>query len=257
MRRATILICALAVSLGVVPAPSPTPPIIARVTSRPLCSALRSQAGPAIAGLILNDKLTQSAVPVLNRFYNDRANKSARADFDITAMRDVASRMAHNIETIDAILATLPTPAPSAVPGADDVKVAAIRKQLNDVEDAQRGAINVISGLAETQAMADLQNRPNGLMGADGPTGAAAATPLPDGWAGLPPTPTNANDPRVLMQGNTVGANAETPYVQALGARAAIVTQREEVVSSTLLRAAKECGAQANASASPSATPSP
>jgi hypothetical protein len=255
-----VVIAVLTLTLAAAPAPSPAPtalPVIARVVSRPLCAMLRQQAGPAIAGLVLNDRLTQAAVPVLNRFYNDRYGiKSARAVFDVNAMRDISYRMAHNLETIDAVLATLPTPLPSASPNADDAKIAALRRQFNDVEDAQRNAINVISGLAETDAMNDLQSRGNGLNGADGPSG-KTPPPLPEGFAGLPPTPAQAADPRLLVSGIAGGSNAITPFVDALGARYSAVTQREEIVSESVLRATKECAGHPEPVPSPSASPRP
>jgi hypothetical protein len=167
-------------------------------------------------------------------------------------MRDLAGRMAHNLLTIDNVLATLPTPAPGVSPSADDVKVAALRKQFNDVEDAQRASINIISGLAETEAMADLQNRPNGLGGADGPGGNPAPSP-PDGYAGLPMTPAQrAGDPRMFTSGTAVGANSVSPYISALVATDTNVVRREETVSDSVLRAAKECGAQLPPTPSPS-----
>ena len=117
---------------------------------------------PVLAGFAINDELTKAARPVLARYYNDRyVLESSRAQFDIAAMRDIATRMAHNLLLVDNVLATLPTPPPSSPASADDLKVAALRKQFNDVEDAQRATINVIGGLAETESFTDLQNFSN------------------------------------------------------------------------------------------------
>lgn len=245
MRHTAALLGLLIVSLGVAPSPaSTTPPTIAHVVARPLCTALRVQALPVLAGLATNDELTKAARPILARYYNDRyVLESSRAQFDIAAMRDIATRMAHNLLLIDTVLATLPTPPPSGPASADDLKVAALRKQFNEVEDAQRATINVIGGLAETQSFTDLQNFSNPLAGAIGPE--SARTPAP--------TPADT-DMSTMTSGTALGSNSMTPFLSALSARAAAVTTREEKVSESVLAAAKDCGAH-SASPSPSSRP--
>jgi hypothetical protein len=243
VRHTAALLGLLIVSLGAAPSPAPTtPPTIAHVVARPLCTALRVQVRPVLAGLAINDELTKAAGPILARYYNDRyVLESSRAQFDIAAMRDIATRMAHNLLLIDTVLATLPAPPPSA--SADDLKVAALRKQFNDVEDAQRATINVIGGLAETQSFTDLQNFSNPLARAIGPE--SARTPAP--------TPADT-DMSTMTSGTALDSNSMTPFLSTLSARAAAVTTREEKVSESVLAAARDCGAH-SASPSPSSRP--
>jgi hypothetical protein len=254
------------VALQIVPPPLPTPgpppaPLkeIGHVVARPICTIVREQARAAIAGLLLNDQLTAYAQPLIARYYNDAyvlsspAFGSPSAQFDIIRLRETAYRMAHNLETVDAVLATVPTPAPSASPGNDARAVEQLRKQLNEVQRAQRDAINVVSGLAETEAMAEFQGRDNGLNGADGP-GFPSRKPLPQGYAGLPLSPADASDPRALQEGISVGSNAISPYVQALKLARSTISAREAVAAESILRLASSCG-MVQPSPSPSASP--
>lgn len=237
---------------GIVPAPVPEPsatPLveIGHVIATPFCTMLQERARPAIAGLMLNDDLTDYAGPLVARYYEDAyANRSPAADFDIVRMRDVAARMAHNLETVDALIASIP-----ASPRSGE-----LRADLLAVRTAQNDAINVVSGLAETEAMAEFQDRkdPLGSAGAGIAPGrdVRSTADLPEGWAGLRPGAVDAGDPRVLLQGTIVGANTDTGYLAALGEARRTVRRREATASAAILRAASGCR-----SLQPSPSPSP
>lgn len=252
-------------STGIVPPPLPTqtpPPlkVITHVVSTPLCTMLSEKARPAIAGLMLNDGLTDYAGPVIARYYRDMyAEHSAAADFDIIRLREVAVRMAHNLEVVDAILASVPKPDPKTVSTAAERQTEELRDKLNAVQNAQRGAINVVSGLAETEALSEFQSRANPLgAGADGdmhvskPSSASGDAKLPQGWGGLAPTAVDAGDPRLLVKDSLLGANATTPYIDSLSDERANVRLREATAADAILIMAKACGAQPSPAASPS-----
>jgi hypothetical protein len=250
--------------LGIVPPPLPeatAPPLkeIGHVVSTPFCAMLSEKARPAIAGLMLNDGLTDYAGPVIARYYRDEyANNSTAADFDIIRLRDVAMHIAHNLLTVDAILATVPKPT-SATPTAAERATEDLRAKLNAVQDAQRETLNVVSGLAETEAMSEFQKRPNPLQGAvDGDMGQTGASTnnvhLPEGWAGLAPTAADNGDPRVLLKGMMLGANATTPYMDALSSSRSKVRLREGTASDAILKMAASCN-PAQASPAPSSKP--
>lgn len=239
--------------LGIVPPPLPdsTPPPlkeIGHVVSTPLCAMLGQKARPAIAGLMLNDGLTDYAGPVIARYYRDEyANDSTAADFDIVRLRDVATHIAHNLLTVDAILATVPKPT-SPSPTAAERATEDLRAKLNAVQDAQRQTLNVVGGLAETEAMSEFQKRANPLQGAvDGDMGRGGASTnnvnLPEGWAGLAPTAVDNGDPRVLVKGMMLGANATTPYMDALSDSRVKVRQSEAIASDAILKMAASCNA--------------
>lgn len=256
--------------LGIVPPPLPiqtSPPLtqIGHVVSTPFCTMLSEKARPAIAGLMLNDGLTDYAGPIIARYYLDRyENHSAAADFDVTRLREVAARMAHNLETVDAILATIPKPNPSTSVTGAQRQTEDLRNRLNAIQDAQRGSINAVGGLAETEAMREFQARANPLGAAVDETGLAGtrrATPgvsigvsaLPQGWGGLAPGPNDASDPRALLKGTILGANAMTPYLDALSDERAVARLREGTAADAILKMAQTCNGQA--SPRPSAKP--
>jgi len=246
--------------LSIVPPPLPTqtaPPLkeITHVVASPLCSTLNEKGRPAIAGLMLNDGLTDYVGPVIARYYRDMyANHSAAADFDIVRMREVAMRMAHNLEVVDAILASVPKPDPKAVPTSAQRQVEDLRDKLNAVQNAQRATINVVSGLAETEAMTEFESRKDPLGNAvegDAPKGAKSANAIgnagvraPEGWGGLAPGAGDAGDPRLLMTGTLLGANATTPYLDSLADERASVRAKEGTAADAILQIAKACNVQ-------------
>lgn len=258
MIRAALAMLTLA-GLGIVPPPLPTqtaPPLkeISHVVSSPLCSMLGEKARPAIAGLMLNDGLTDYVGPVIARYYRDMyaEHHSVAADFDIVRMREVAMRMAHNLEVVDAILASVPKPDPKAVPTNTQLQIEDLRDRLNAVQNAQRATINVVSGLAETEAMGEFQSRKDPLGDAfsgDLPKGGKPASAIgniaaPEGWAGLAPSAVDAGDPRLLVAGMMLGANATTPYLDALSDERAKVRAREGTAADAILQIAKACSVQ-------------
>jgi len=258
----------LMAGVGIVPPPLPTqtpPPLkeITHVVASPLCSMLSEKGRPAIAGLMLNDGLTDYVGPVIARYYRDMyADHSVAADFDIVRMREVAVRMAHNLEVVDAILASVPKPDPSAAPTNAQRQIEDLRDKLNAVQNAQRATINVVGGLAETEALGEFESRKDPLgNAADGdvpkgggkPASASGDAKVPEGWGGLAPSAVDAGDPRRLATGMMLGANAITPYLDALSDQRANVRRSEGVAADAILQIAKACGAAP--SPAPSAKP--
>ncbi len=259
MIRAALAMLAIG-GLGIVPPPLPTqtsPPLtqIGHVVSTPFCTMLGEKARPAIAGLMLNDGLTDYAGPIIARYYRDRyENHSASANFDIIRLREVAMRMAHNLETVDAILATIPKPNPAAAPTNAQRQTEDLRDKLNAVQIAQRDSINVVGGLAETEAMSEFQSRPNPLgsalddAGAGGTRVGAGASggmaKLPQGWGGLAPGVADAGDPRALLEGTILGGNATTPYLDSLSDERTAVRRREATAANAILKMAQTCNGQ-------------
>jgi len=248
---------------GVLPPPVPMPvatPLveIGHVVATPFCTMLRDKARPAIAGLMLNDDLTDYVGPVIARYYRDAyADRSPAADFDIVRMRDVASRMAHNLSVVDVLIAAIPTPDPDAAPTNASRQTEELRAKLLAVRTAQNEEINVVSGLAETEAMAEFQSRkdPMGGIGAPDAPGFGGARQkvdpaLPEGWAGIRPGATDAGDPRVLLEGTLLGANVDSSYLGALSVARAKVRRNEGGASTAILAMAAGCRA-------PQPSPSP
>lgn len=254
--------------LGIVPPPLPTqtaPPLkeISHVVASPLCSMLSEKGRPAIAGLMLNDGLTDYVGPVIARYYRDMyADHSVAADFDIVRMREVAVRMAHNLEVVDAILASVPKPDAKTAPSNAQRQIEDLRDKLNAVQNAQRATINVVSGLAETEALGEFESRKDPLgnavegdvpKGGGKPASASGNAKVPEGWGGLAPTAVDAGDPRQLATGMMLGANAITPYLDSLSDERTGVRRAEGVAADAILQMAKACNAQP--SPAPSAKP--
>lgn len=175
-----MLIDALLVALvatGATPSSEPPKTIVHTKTS-PFCTAMRENAGRAVAGLLLNDRLIAQGETTLDKISRDVRNAPMESSFgspfpaggavdsalmmDYTRLRDVAQRMAHNLEVVDALLAD---PRFDARPeNADSGTLAKIKEQLLAVKRGQESALNEIGGLAETEETEQFMNQANHSM---------------------------------------------------------------------------------------------
>ncbi|HEX4014838.1 MAG TPA: hypothetical protein VHX17_13255 [Candidatus Cybelea sp.] len=174
------------------PAPSSTPlKEIGHVRSSALCTVLRDNLSPAIDGLRINDSMIDRGQALLIRTARDAAAYAASASApDATNAVDPFAHeaganagsasatggasagsamdayqlgiLSHNLEkNLEKIQALLDDPHSfSATPASDDDRVLALaRASLQAVVARQRASLNILSGVAETNAANDLKSR--------------------------------------------------------------------------------------------------
>ena len=165
-RNAVFLLAGVACATTVAraePTPAPTASplkVIIEVHSRALCTALTSRIGPAIAGIIKNDQIIDQGHKGMLVVFSSPRQGRQQADYDL---KYVVSALVHNIKALDDVLN-----APlvfKETPTTDDARrAAALKAQVQAIEDKQKAALNAISGLVDTEAMGDA--RYEGIWGA-------------------------------------------------------------------------------------------
>lgn len=158
---------------------STTPKTIVHTRSSPFCTALRENVGPAVKGLMLNERLILRGSVTLVKIGDDYRNAPPKSSFnaavsagvstgaaaltlDNERLLDLAATIAHNGDLIDKLLAS---PRFVAAPKtADDRALATMKAQLLHAKAGQSAALNVLSGLAETTSLDDFVNQGNGSI---------------------------------------------------------------------------------------------
>lgn len=155
------VIFAVATVVAPTPAPGPAPlaslPVIANVRATPICSAMRTHVGPAIAALLENDATLDLAPGGLNRIYRDSL-LSAASGWGVPDSRVFINRgnlealigpLTANLKQIDDLLADHVFDGPALAP---------VKAELDAVEAQQKAALNVISGYDATSSTWDILN---------------------------------------------------------------------------------------------------
>lgn len=155
------IVLATATVVAPTPAPGPAPlaslKVIANVRSTPLCSALRSRVGPAIAALLQNDATIEQAPGRLNQIYRDTllgapsgwGSPEAHVFINRGSLEALVTPLTTNFKEVDDLLADHVFDGPA---------LAQVKVQLDAVERQQKGALNVISGYDATSSTWDMLN---------------------------------------------------------------------------------------------------
>jgi hypothetical protein len=246
------------------PTPAPVLPEIGRVRSNVLCTTLRQNIAPTIAGLMKNDELVGAGHRAFAKMAHDQAGSSSAAiDIDMLYLEQVETRLVHNLGVVDRLLGDEKR-FPAVPKNADERDALTLRAQLLGVADSQRKALDLVSGTLDTEALGQMQHEMSDQM--KNATGQAG--PLPDptsdpvsfiGAAGLPDStpvsglPTTASKASSTLAGHTVydAINAKLELTQSATA------QREQVATAAVIAAVGECRTNVGAPASPSPNASP
>jgi len=243
------------------PTPAPVLPEIGRVRSNALCTTLRQNIAPTIAGLMKNDELISAGHRAFAKMAHDQAGTSSAAiDIDMLYLEQVETRLVHNFGVVDRMLRDEKR-FPAYPKNDDDRDALSMRAQLQAVADSQRKALDLVSGTLDTEALGQMQHQMLDQMKS---ATSDAAVPQPDatsdpvsflGVAGLPDTtpvsglPTTASESASTLSGHTVydAINNQLEGTQSVTAR------REQVATAAVIAAVGEC--RASVAPSPNATP--
>lgn len=174
-----VLALAASPSPSSVPAPSPAPlKEIGRVRSRALCTALRENVAPTLAKLIEGDRRIASGRSTFGLMGRHQVLKDAdRMEFDRIALGSAVVTLARSVGAAETLLSDkrrFP-----AHPATDDERdAAAMKAQLQAVVDEQKNALNILSGVLETDLLGQMQHEfPDAIAKATAP---ASSSPTPD-----------------------------------------------------------------------------
>ncbi|MGH7736528.1 MAG: hypothetical protein ACREMP_01470 [Candidatus Tyrphobacter sp.] len=238
--------------------PSPQPSVIEHAQVRPLCSALVHHIAPAIAMMTQNDATIARSPGLLTRYERDLDNENQEGDPGDTAARDMTLEhlealvgpLANNVNAINSELSNTQTFAqhPS---NSDERELDALRDQLLKALATQAVALDIINGYVQTQRLADMQHE--GLQGAEinsiqnSDTTVHAQQPTPNpllvdpNQAGIQQSPYEMDPLDVPGITGSVGNTPLSRLVDAMQWLRRETTRRENIASSTIIRAARSC----------------
>lgn len=259
------LFLAAVTPLLVAASPSPTAalPEIGRVRSNVLCTTLRQNIAPTVAGLMKNDEIIGAGHRAFAKMSSDSAGtSSASIDIDKLYLEQIQTRLVHNLRVIDQLLGD--TKRFPAVPKNDDERDAVtMRGQLLAVAASQRSALDLISGTLDTEALGQMQHDVNNQMksatGQVGPQPIATSDPVSFiGTAGLPDDVPAAGIPTKNDKTSTLGGHTVYDEIMAsLEGTQSTIARREVVASNAVVNAVGSCRASNDNQLPPSPTPSP
>jgi hypothetical protein len=243
------------------PAPTAALPEIGRVRSSVLCTTLRQNIAPTVAGLMKNDEIISAGHRAFAKMASDSAGtSSASIDIDNLYLEQVETRLVHNLRVIDQLLGD-PKRFPDVPKNDDERDAVTMRSQLLAVAASQRSALDLISGTLDTEALGQMQHDLNDQMksatGQVGPQPIATSDPVSFiGTAGLPdyaPAPgiPTKNDKVSTLAGHT----AYDQIITSLEGTQNTIARREVVASNAVVNAVGSCRAAIESSPSPAASP--
>jgi hypothetical protein len=245
------------------PTPTPVLPQIGRVRSNALCTTLRQNIAPTIAGLMKNDELIGAGHRAFAKMAHDQGGSSSAAiDIDKLYLEQVETRLVHNLGVIDRILGDQ-IRFPVRPKNADEQDALTMRSQLLAVADSQRKALDLVSGTLETENLGQMQHEMSDQMksavGQPGPQADPTGDPTSFiGAAGLPEYSPVAGLPTTASkQSSLVGHTVYDSIAEALEGTQNTTARREQVATSTVIAAVGECRASAAPASSPSPAASP
>jgi hypothetical protein len=137
------------------PEPAASPPKeIIRVTSRPLCSAIRDRIGPSVAALLENDAFAGDGMHYIFEMGRDEGRPWMQID-KLHLENDI-SKIIRNLEVIDGLLRS--EAADEAADGSDHTAIERLKAKLRQVAHAQRAGLNVLDGTLESESMGELMS---------------------------------------------------------------------------------------------------
>jgi hypothetical protein len=235
------------------------PPEIGHVVSRPFCSALRNNIGPAIGAILANDAVIKQG-PQLFSDYNKAVGNGDMSEtsrqMTMVKMENMVGPIVANIETVEKKLqdaAVFHNPPRTA----DEAKTVAMQQQLLDVLAMQKASLDIVNGFVQTQQLGDMQHQGFGeIQAATAPDTASngiQTTPNPlmvdPNAAGLPQDP-HFIDPTTIP-GLSVGFNPITRLNEGLKWTQTEAHSREDLASKAIFDAVHLCNP------TPAATPKP
>src|SRR5215469_1493900 len=157
---AQMLALVLAVAIPAVPTPSPPPPIIITTKTSVLCNAVRNIVAPAVAGLIAQDfMIDQGRDLIADMVKTHFAGADAWVELDNMRLSSVVDGVAQNNIKVHRLLEKLA--GVSLKDPAEATELSSLRSRLLDIADEQAESLNVLSGTADTEALAELQGFEN------------------------------------------------------------------------------------------------
>ncbi len=242
--------------------PSPAPlKTISHVRSSPFCTTLHENVGHAVAALIANKSAIADGKAMLLRMAQDRtyrANPGGVLDVDMVEIDRVVGAMVTNLRLTDAALDDLER-IPAEPKTGDDKRLAAMRDALRAVEERQRIALNVFSGMYESYGSNELARKLNPLAPAtrteaqappnfSGEQGADMGAPvvLPPIKSGdaSPASSSTPNATHAAVPVRDVGLAARTPFAHLFNSITADQIDEEALESQaakTILQYTTEC----------------
>lgn len=260
-----------------VPVPTATPlKEIVHVIARPICTALRRSIGPAVGHVLQNDKIIAASKPLFANYARDHAASSgndAAENLDVLGLENLVRPMVNNVAEIKRILGE-PGAFPRFAHSDQEKQVLAMRAQLRAVLADQESALDLISGLVDTQQLGQLQASGSELaksmakpdvtskgspgQNPSGPNPNPAPTTNPSDLlnAGLPDK-TRSSDPRYLNTDSIVGHNPLNVFAQQVAVIQKSIDGNEAVAAKSIMSAVTYCGGRPPGQPSPLPRPSP
>jgi hypothetical protein len=235
-------------------ADSPASPLpqIGTTRSRPLCTAVRQNIAPAVAGLMRVDARILAARKTLGELAHltgdPQANLKLEGDKakDLQRMRlaVLARGIAQDLSLVKGALATIPTPSPTT--SADDRLTGDLRAQLTLVASRQQDALNDVNGLVETELQGQMRTEFDSHIGPQLPNG-DRNPPLPPPLVGSGlqmKDPVAVFDQRRQLSYDTVLGHTLYDHVaKVIVGRETVIASAERAVAPTIERAAHACNA--------------
>ncbi len=256
-----------------VPVPTATPlKEIVHVVARPICSALRRSIGPAVGHVLQNDKVIAASKPLFANYARDHASANgngASENMDVLRLENLVRPMVNNVAEIKRILSE-PGAFPRFARSDQEKQVLAMRAQLRVVLADQETALDLISGLVDTQQLGQLQ-----ASGSELAKSIAAPDVTTKGAPGQMPTPNpgpttssdllnaglpdklRSNDPRYKNTDSIVGHNPLNAFAQQVAVLQRSIDSNEAVAAKSIMAAVTQCGGRTPGQTSPLPTPSP
>jgi hypothetical protein len=245
------------------PTPAPVLPEIGRVRSNAMCTTLRQNIAPTVAGLMKNDEIIGAGHRAFAKMARDQSGASSAAmDIDKLYLEQVEARLVHNLALIDRLLGDQ-SRFPAAPKNDDERDALAMRSQLQAVAESQKKALDLVSGTLETEMLGQMQNELSGQMkssvGQPAPQTAAASDPASFiGAAGLPEYAPASGVPTEAQKQSTLGGHsAFDQAAAALEVTQGTTARREQVATSSVINAVSDCRASVGPATSPAPAASP
>lgn len=130
------------------PAPSPAPPAVAP-HSQALCTTLRENVRTALAGLMKNDTVIEAGRSAFAKMALEQSMGSSGAAMERLYVENAVGALGRNLDEIDRLLAD-PVRFPAGDASEDARAAGAMKAELAAIEDAQKKALNLFSGVLES-----------------------------------------------------------------------------------------------------------
>lgn len=245
------------VSSSTAPASTAAPlKTIIEVHSSVLCQTLHKGVQPTLTGLMKNDGLIEAANRAVAKMADDQVKQAAAGEqMDRLYLRDVASAMSHNLNTIAQLLGNAFPQGTTSTSASDD-----IHARLQSVASAQNDVLNLIEGFMATEDIGRAQDEfvgghqsgANEVVG--GPSVKGQVLPNPD-MQGFRAEFHNADDPTTpLVDKAGLGSGLFHPPLRARDQAGTVpalihltrtrISDLEGSAGVAIVAAAKDCSAQ-------------